>query len=46
MQIEQVRLKMYHHYNNDPDDPNILNISKELDHLLNQLSNFNTEQGK
>ncbi|WP_173915554.1 aspartyl-phosphate phosphatase Spo0E family protein [Halobacillus sp. Marseille-Q1614] len=36
--IEQVRLKMYKFYSENPTDQRVLEVSTELDHLLNRLN--------
>ncbi|MFC7062033.1 Spo0E family sporulation regulatory protein-aspartic acid phosphatase [Halobacillus seohaensis] len=36
--IEQVRFKMYNYYTKNPSDFRVLEVSRELDELLNQLN--------
>ncbi|WP_181349104.1 aspartyl-phosphate phosphatase Spo0E family protein [Thalassobacillus sp. CUG 92003] len=38
--IEALRQRMYELYHADPSNENLLTISQELDHLLNQLDQF------
>ncbi len=38
-QIEVLRLKMYRMYEENPNDEQLLDVSQELDQLLNQLAN-------
>ncbi|MYL50631.1 Spo0E family sporulation regulatory protein-aspartic acid phosphatase [Halobacillus litoralis] len=37
-QIEELRVRMYEIYNNNPTDAELLRISQELDDLLNRFS--------
>ncbi|MFC7321811.1 aspartyl-phosphate phosphatase Spo0E family protein [Halobacillus campisalis] len=37
-QIEQLRIKMYNSYADNPYGTQVLKFSRELDHLLNQLN--------
>lgn len=38
-QIEELRIRMYEIYNNNPTDEELLRISQELDDLLNKFRN-------
>ena len=42
-QIERLRLHMYELYYKNPHDPKVVQISQELDELLNQLKQINTQ---
>ncbi|MCF3943974.1 aspartyl-phosphate phosphatase Spo0E family protein [Oceanobacillus alkalisoli] len=44
VQIEKKRLKMYEAYTNNATYEKLINISQELDQLLNQLATLNQKR--
>lgn len=45
-QIEKVRLRMYQLYAKSPHDPIVVEVSQELDELLNQLKEITSHADK
>lgn len=43
-QIEELRKHMYDIYNKNPEDPELLRISQDLDDLLNRFGNEDSYQ--